>query len=338
MTARGPVASRPGYAARRHAHRALPKEKKHERTSRMERISDTVHAVLYGLWQAVVVTPTSYICALLYALFLSRTTNRVFLRAIMLLCLQGSCLVLSILAFFSFYHAWVPQVALTKEVWLDYGLPSPSASVLLEQGYGDSPAWRVEPEVDLFVMDQPYDVSLELRVPVSSRNVWVGNFMVDMDLIGYNDTILYQSKRPALLVPEPRPFRWVSRLARALWQPLRSEPMVPLQVVRVPLLRHIVPFASASGRLDDPESVRVLGYKAMRADIRLRLRHAAESLLQVEHAVLRFDAYLTGIPYLMFHYPVFSFGVFLLCFSGVEFLVAGSLWLLAALYYSWCAP
>lgn len=195
-------------------------------------------------------------------------------------------------------------------------------------------------------MDQPYDVSLELRVPVSSRNVWVGNFMVDMDLVSYNDTILYQSKRPALLVPEPRPLRWVSRLARAVWQPLRGEPMVPLQVVRVPLLRHIVPFASATGRLDDPESVRELGYKALRADIQLRLRHASESLLQVEHAVLRFDAFLTGIPcvcndshsYLMFHYPVFSFGVFLLCFSGVEFLVAGSLWLLAALYYSWCAP
>ncbi|WFD23954.1 hypothetical protein MEQU1_002649 [Malassezia equina] len=337
MTARGFVASRPGRPVRRlrgAATRGAPRE----RRSHVYRIVDAVHAILLAMWQVFVVTPTAYMCAVLYALFLSRTSHRIVLRLILLLFIQGACIILAILAFFSFYHAWVPKVALSKDLWLDYTVSMPHTSVSLHPNQGDLPVWRQASDIDLFMIDQPYDVSLELRVPPTGH-VWTSNVMMDMSLFSQNNTLLYESSRSTLVVKEPYVIRWLSRLYRSLTQPVRGEPLAPLQVVRVPMLRHIVPYASATGRFDDPAFVRRRGYKATRALIQFRCpTQPCGPSLPVEHATLRFDAYLTGLPYLMFHYPLFSFGVFLLLFSGIEFVVAGSLWLLASVYFSWQAP
>lgn len=219
-----------------------------------------------------------------------------------------------------------------------------NASVPLRPGHEDLPVWRQEPDVDLFMIDQPYDVSLELRFATDEMD-WPGNFMIDIQLLNSDDKTLYKSLRPGLKVTEPSLLRWSSRLYRALTQPVFSEPIAPLQVVRVPLLREIVPYASASRRSGDPDFVRTRGYKATRANVELRYQgHGAT--LRLEHASLHFQAYLSGLPYvyhtdhsyLMFHYPLFSFCVFLLLFSGIEFVVAGSLWLLASVYYSLRTP
>lgn len=350
MAVRSFVASRPGRPARR-SRTTSSKGYLRERKSRIDRIVDLVHAVTFAVWQALVVTPTAYVCAVFYALFLSRTSHRVILRLFLLLLIQGACIFLAIFAFFSFYHAWVPEVALAKDVWFNNtqvqnafsGIFEASAFVPLHPGHADLPVWRQEPDVDLFLVDQPYDVSLELRVAVGEESNWLGNFMIDIELLSHNGTSLYESSRPALVVKEPWMLRWGSRLYRAISQPVFSEPIAPLQVVRVPLLREIVPYASATGRWSDPKFVRTRGYKATRAQVQLR---CPSNGLLLEHATLRFNAYLTGLPYvygtdpsyLMFHYPLFSFFVFLLLFSGIEFLVAGSLWLLALVYYSWQSP
>ncbi|WFD20521.1 hypothetical protein MCAP1_002767 [Malassezia caprae] len=323
MAIRSFVASRPGRPARR---ARTSKGHLRERKSRINRIVDAVHAVLFAVWQALVVTPTAYVCAVFYALFLSRTSHRIVLRLFLLLLLQGACVLTAVLAFFSFYHAWVPEVALAKDVWFNYGENAANASVPLRPGHEDLPVWREEPEVDLFMVDQPYDVSLELRFDTDEETSWLGNFMVDLQLLNHNDTILYKSSRPGLCVIEPGILRWISRLYRVLTQPVLSEPLAPLQVVRVPLLREIVPYASASGRSDDPHFVRTRGYKATQANLKLRFR-GLSPIVSLEHATLRFHAYLTGLPYvydsyhsyLMFHYPLFSFCLFLLLFSGIEF-------------------
>lgn len=307
MTARGIVASRPGRPVRRlrgAAARGAPRERK----SRVYRIHDAVHAILLAMWQVFVVTPTAYMCAVLYALFLSRTSHRIVLRLLFLLLIQGVCILLAILAFFSFYHAWVPKVALSKDLWLDYtyvwiadpSAGAPHTSVSLHPYQVDLPVWRQASDVDLFLIDQPYDVSLELRVP-TTEHVWTSNVMMDMSLFSQNSTLLYESSRSTLVVREPYVVRWLSRLYRALTQPVRGEPLAPLQVVRVPMLRHIVPYASATGRFDDPALVRRRGYKATRAYIQFRCpTQPCGPSLPVEHATLRFDAYLTGLPYVFF--------------------------------------
>lgn len=117
MAVRSFVASRHGRPARR---ARPPRGYARERKSRIYRIVDAVHAVLFAVWQALVVTPMTYVCAVFYALFLSRTSHRIVLRLFLLLLLQTACILLAILSFFSFYHAWVPEVALTKDVWFNH--------------------------------------------------------------------------------------------------------------------------------------------------------------------------------------------------------------------------
>ena len=69
-----------------------------------------------------------------------------------------TCMALALLAFGGFYYAWVPQVELSKDVWLQYGNDAPWAQVLLDSFPSDPPVWQKEARVPMFEKDQMYDV------------------------------------------------------------------------------------------------------------------------------------------------------------------------------------
>ena len=130
----------------------------------------------------------------------------------MLCALHFTCMGLALLAFGAFYYAWVPKVALSKDVWLQYGEGAPWADVRLDATPSDALVWQKEARQPMFDVDLPYDVSLDLRIPVNRVNVDMGNFMVDMSLRTHDGTVLYESHRPVLLVPDPLFLRWTSRM------------------------------------------------------------------------------------------------------------------------------
>lgn len=311
--------------------------------------TQTAFAYVRAIWRMMVWWPLEQSYRMTYAVFLSPTSHRIMLRVLMLCALHFTCMGLALLAFGAFYYAWVPKVALSQDVWLQYGEGAPWADVRLDAIPSDALVWQKEARQPMFDVDLPYDVSLDLRIPVNRVNVDMGNFMVDMSLHTHDGTVLYESHRPVLLVPDPLVLRWTSRMSRMLWKPILSEPVAPIQLVRVPLLRRVVPRAS---HVDSgPAAFQKKGYLASHAHVRIGLTTHENamvpdmplpaalhpSVVQIEHATLRFEAYLSGAAYLLYEYPVFSLALFFVVFSSIEFGVAVTIWLVSCAYFSWIA-
>lgn len=274
-----------------------------------EDIGERAAAFVRTSIQMLVIEPVQSLCVAFYAVFLSRTSHRIVLRTVVLGILHLICIALAFIAYGSFYYYWVPDISVNKDVWLQYTAASdaPYANVLLDGFPGDRPVWQRDALQPLFAADQEYDVSLELRVPVNEVNMDFGNFLVQIELLSSDDKLLYQSSRPVLLVPEPRTVRWLSRAARSFRQPWRFEPIAPPQVIRVPMLHNIVPRSTnvRSSLEKELGDITARAYLATRAYIRIGrsmrvpnpVYEGETAMLQVQHAVLHFDAHLKGAPY-----------------------------------------
>lgn len=343
------LANRPARDVRR---RGWVRRREAHEPSHLDVATQTIRNYVWAVWRVILINPLVQAYRLTHALLLSRTSHRIVLRIIMLCALHCTCMALAVLAFGSFYYAWVPRVSLTKDVWLQYGNDAPWAEVRLDASPSDALVWQKDARIPMFNRDQVYDVAIDFRVPINRVNQDVGNFMVELSLLTSDGTALYESRRPVLLVPEPLFVRWSSRMARMLWKPIFSEPMAPMQIVHVPLLRRVIPYASHTRT--GPSSFRNKGYLASHAFVRIGRAtppsHAVTpyaddsssvtlhpSSVQIDHATLRFDAFLSGASYLLYEYPVFSLGIFLFIFSTIELVVAGTMWLVSALYFSWIA-
>ncbi|WFC97329.1 Type 2A phosphatase-associated protein 42 [Malassezia yamatoensis] len=285
--------------------------------------------IVYAVYQAIVLRPAARIYGAIYNLVGSPTSHRIVLRLVMLTALHVACVGMAILAYAGFYHTWVPVATTQKDVYLQYGSayePTPPyASVLLDGGRADLPVWQTDPIQPLFHENFEYDVALEMRVlmPHNTQNsMYIFSYsdaMVRLDLVS-GETPIYHASRPMLLVAEPRIIRWLARIARVVYRPFQREPIVPTQKIRVPLLRRVTPWIKGRTR----------SIMATRANLMIDT-----SDFQVQSAVLRFDAHISGFIYAMYHHPILSFGLFVLLFATIEFVVAGGLWTLLAVYFSY---
>lgn len=269
--------ARPGRARRRAALR---------RPTEVQRGAALVDAA----WRTLVVRPAARVAHVAYALVGSPTSHRVVLRVAMLAALHVACVAMAVLAYIGFYHAWVPDASVHKDVHLQFRhgaeAPPPFAHVLLDGSDADVPVWQTEPSAPLFREGITYDVALEMRVLMphgAQDSTWPADTdaMVRLELAA-GDTPMYAASRAMLLVPEPRVVRWGARLARSALRPFQREPVVPTQVVRVPLLHGITPWMPA------PQRALLATRAALVVDM---------PRVPVQHAVLRFDAHMTGVMY-----------------------------------------
>ncbi|KAM0790344.1 hypothetical protein ACM66B_003229 [Microbotryomycetes sp. NB124-2] len=158
-----------------------------------------------------------------------------------------TCLSTSILAWTSFYtFTRATSLGTRERVWLQYGkFQAPHAVIDLASN----------PKIDL--ANVPYDVTLDLVVPVSERNLDVGNFMVELNAVAANGQSIVNVSRPATLVhparhkpppPPPPPKRkpsvfallypstWVELVLGPQPPPVPKYEMDETQRLRVPLL------------------------------------------------------------------------------------------------------
>lgn len=64
------------------------------------------------------------LCSFVNQLFSSPTTHRSLLGSLILTLLFGLSVLISVIAYVSFYWAYVPQMGLKIPLWLQYGLVS----------------------------------------------------------------------------------------------------------------------------------------------------------------------------------------------------------------------
>ncbi|PWN35283.1 uncharacterized protein FA14DRAFT_160500 [Meira miltonrushii] len=307
----------------------------------------------------LVVDPLLALFRFVLEMAINPRTHRIILRLSVLSALFWTALGLAIAGYVGFYRAWVPDIGLTRTVWLQYGYDRPPFADISLHGLNSA--------IGVFAEDQEYDVSLDLIVPLSAANLDLGNFMIALDLRSAQNSSVHHISKPWIIVHEPGPIRAMNNL---MFQFTRNAPAFilptsspPVQLMTIPLLSRAVleparashPFAATVpagvvsahitvGRADAnkywvyggghgvggvlPETGGILKAASSYEGYRSR------GELQTHSASLRFDAHLTGLRYFMYHHPLASFILFTSLFMGFELISALTLWAIAAFYTS----
>ncbi|KAF8980502.1 Berardinelli-Seip congenital lipodystrophy 2 (seipin) [Entomortierella lignicola] len=170
---------------------------------------------------------------------------------IVLLILVG----VSFVAYVSFYWLYIPQRGHVGQIHLQYDKPTapgvighgPTAEVDFLRGgrYGQ-----------FLRADQAYDISVNLHVPASEKNVEIGNFMVLVTLQRADGTPIMTSSRPGILAYQSTPVKLMRTAFKAV--PLVLDWSREDQHLKIPLVENYVedaanPVARAFIEISTPE-------------------------------------------------------------------------------------
>ncbi|KAG0301447.1 hypothetical protein BGZ98_008349 [Dissophora globulifera] len=153
---------------------------------------------------------------------LKRKIINVFVGLFVLLLIVG----VSVVAYLSFYWVYIPQRGHVGQIHLQYDKPTVPGVI----GHG--------PSAEFLRADQAYDISVNLHLPTSERNVEIGNFMVVVTLLRADGQTVMTSSRPAILTYQSLPVK----LMRTAWKavPLVLDWSKEVQVLKVPLVENFV--------------------------------------------------------------------------------------------------
>ncbi|KAI0104414.1 putative adipose-regulatory protein-domain-containing protein [Daldinia grandis] len=255
-----------------------------------------------------------------YRVATSPVAKRTYLSAALFFSASLVLLSIAALAYPVFYYNYVPKKVISLPIHLQYdfglnpyGVTSVSSNLMLEQAY---------------------DISVELTLPRSPTNLDKGNFMVTLfgmktqpgnpafayyfsgeDPFSHvkEDTVVFTSRRPAL-IPYTDPL--VKTVSRVLFLPY-----------------HILyPSASEMTTLRVPMGELVEFNEILPMSILVEVQ--AGQTLQVYSATITLVARLTGIRWAMYNHRIMSFIVCTTVFWIAEMLSTGLAWLILSSFIS----
>ncbi|KAI0427944.1 putative adipose-regulatory protein-domain-containing protein [Xylaria sp. FL1042] len=260
-----------------------------------------------------------------YRVATSPTAKRTYLGAALFASASTVLLAIAALAYPVFYYNYVPKKLITVPIHLQYDA-------------GLNPYGIVSLSPDL-MLEQAYDVTVDLTLPRSPANLERGNFMValyalksapDNPAFGFStppatsasafpyehvtrDNVVFSSRRPAL-IPYEDPL--VSTASRLLF-----------------LLYHIV-FARAAETvtLSIPmgELVQFRGVLPLSVLIDVQ----AGQTLQVYSSTMTLVARLSGMRWFMYNHRILAFGVCTTIFWMAEMISMGLAWVMLRWFFS----
>ncbi|KAK9510164.1 hypothetical protein O3M35_005005 [Rhynocoris fuscipes] len=218
----------------------------------------------------------------------------------------------SIFLYVLFYYTYIPSIEHVKSVNLQF-TPCEKINKDIERGVCSFPSAHVQltKSNQLLMVGQPYRITLVLELPESERNKNLGMFLVCAHLSSKGGVTVSHSCRSTML-------RYKSQL---------------LQLLTVLTL---TPFY-VSNILEEKQTIAVELFSNFEedqvfpvTDVYLELK---SERVEVYSSKLQIDAHLTGIRYLMFHWPAVSaaFGVSF-NLAVIAFIVALSWWQLYGPY------
>ncbi|KAI9596840.1 putative adipose-regulatory protein-domain-containing protein [Syncephalis fuscata] len=141
------------------------------------------------------------------SLFSPRTQN-VVIKLVVALFAVTAMIGAAVVAYAGFYYFYVPKVAHSAPVYLDFGSTAhPMARVDFD----------TMKEHQFLSYDQDYDVTVDMYLPNSDRNYEIGNFMVKVDLVADDGTIVHSSSRPAIMKFQSPLLRLANTVTRVLF-------------------------------------------------------------------------------------------------------------------------
>ncbi|KAG0375106.1 Berardinelli-Seip congenital lipodystrophy 2 (seipin) [Mortierella sp. AD032] len=230
---------------------------------------------------------------------LHRKIIKFFIGLVVLLLLVG----VSLAAYLSFYWIYIPQRGHVGQVHLQYDRPTvpgvighgPSAEIDFSRGG----------RFDQFLRgDQAYDISMNLHVPTSEKNVAIGNFMVVVTLLRADGKTIMVSSRPGILTYHSTPLKLMKTAWKAV--PLVLDWSKEDQIIKLPLIENYIedssnPVARAFVEISTPD-------------------------LQVYKSSIHIDAHFHGLRYFMYYYKISTALVFMAVFIFWEIIFSVVTW------------
>ncbi|KAH7054139.1 putative adipose-regulatory protein-domain-containing protein [Linnemannia elongata] len=230
---------------------------------------------------------------------LHRKIIKFFIGLIVLLLLVG----VSLAAYLSFYWIYIPQRGHVGQVHLQYDRPTVPGVI------GHGPSAEIDftrgGRYDQFLRgDQAYDISMNLHVPTSEKNVAIGNFMVVVTLLRADGKTIMTSSRPGILTYHSAPLKLMKTAWKAV--PLVLDWSKEDQLIKLPLIENYVedssnPVARAFVEISTPD-------------------------LQVYRSTIHIDAHFHGLRYFMYYYKVLTALVFMAVFIFWEIIFSVVTW------------
>lgn len=241
----------------------------------------------------------------------SKPAQKAYLTTALLTATAGVLLGLASTAYLLFYWNFIPDIGVEKIVYLQYGHGSnPYAVVDLGQS---------------IIPQQAYDISVVIDLPRSPPNLEMGNFMVDLVLLSpaYNavrralppesfdtrsgiptETIIYSSRRPAILTYQPEVITLGKQLAA--------------------LPSYILGWHKAEEKLDIPMAEGVVfekGANNLPRKVYIDLQSKGQDV-QVYNLRLVLRARLSGMRWMMYNHRIASFIIGTSAFWAAELICA----------------
>uniref|UniRef100_V5EXS1 Seipin n=1 Tax=Kalmanozyma brasiliensis (strain GHG001) TaxID=1365824 RepID=V5EXS1_KALBG len=201
----------------------------------------------------LLLAPVTQLLQITRDILLSPKTHRVVVRLGVLATIFWIALAAAVVSYIGFYRAWVPDVGLRKEIWLQYGHDRPpfahldfgTAAYRHQLGEPSPSSSSYNPSTDIsgeyFAQDQAYDVTLEISVPLNQANLDLGNFMVDLDLKSRSNRSVFHVSKPTLLTYSTAPVRAADSISQMMSRnPPAQQAPATSQLLRIPLLRRAV--------------------------------------------------------------------------------------------------
>ncbi|KAF9325035.1 hypothetical protein BG006_011448 [Podila minutissima] len=228
----------------------------------------------------------------------SSTTKRRVVQALVACIVIGLLVGLALFAYLVFYWVYIPQSSHVGQIHFQHGM-------LTKSGVTPGPFAYVEFPKSLLSSGflrggQGYDISVDLAVPSSTKNLDIGNFMVTVKLLSNHGDIIAKSSRPVM---------------RSL---LRAVPLVlwwsrEEQRLQVELMKSFVedsnnPVATVLVEVSSPD-------------------------LRIYKATLHLDAHFRGLRRLMYYNRIATALIFMFGFVVCEMIFAVSAWVLLTRWF-----
>ncbi|CAG8500957.1 5476_t:CDS:2 [Ambispora gerdemannii] len=229
----------------------------------------------------------------------SQKTQRFAVKSIFLFVVFVLLAFLASVSYFGFYMFYVPKISHVRPVYMQYQKDaSPTALINFTPGH------------NFLTADQAYDVTIDLHVPNSERNVKLGNFMVYLELNSAkkNNETVQRSSRSAILHKQSNLLRSIStiwRLPTLLLGWAKEDQMLHVKMLENMIEDPDKPISDAYITIDEP-------------------------FIETYEVKIRLDAHFKGLRYFMYYHPyvtgttftvIFLFWECLFCFVAWKMLV-----------------
>ncbi|RIB02812.1 putative adipose-regulatory protein [Gigaspora rosea] len=205
----------------------------------------------------------------------SHKTQRTAVKAVFVGLVVVALIATALVAYVCFYMVYVPKIAHVKPIYLQYHTGEyPTSEVDFSEG---------GQYFQVLASGQAYDVSIDLHVPASERNIGLGNFMISLELWSSvaNNTVI-ASSRPCILTYQSKMLRIFSTLWRLI--PLLAGFTKEDQRLEVIMIENMI---------ENPDAPITKAFIGV---------HNRE--LEVYSAQIRLDAHFKGLRFFMYYYSM----------------------------------